>query len=194
MQPLQGALTPCTACNNRHITTDGVRWRCDYHLVLFPTAGRHSRAPAFCTLASRCTTSHHTRDSGLPPHHMACFLPPSLSLSVATRPTPACRPVTEPVFAPPWGGCLADPPGGSLSLWGRGPSRRRPCACTVLRATSTSPGWPGRYIFQAGEAVTSPDWPGRYILRATRLTWQTREEEKPTTEGMRARLAPRAGR
>ena len=174
MQPLQGALTPCTACNNRHITTDGVR--CEYHLVLFPTAGRHSRAPAFCTLASRCTTSHHTRFGLASPSHG--MLPSTISLVVCCYPPHTRLPPSHRAsIRASLGGCLADPPGGSLSLWGRGPSRRRPCACTVLRATSTSPGWPGRYI-----------------LRATRLTWQTREEEKPTTEGMRARLAPRAGR
>jgi hypothetical protein len=180
------ALSLCTACNrNRHITTD--------HLVLFPTAGRHSRAPAFCTLASRCTTSHHTRFGLASPSHG--MLPSTISLVVCCYPPHTRLPPSHRAsIRASLGGCLADPPGGSLSLWGRGPSRRRPCACTVLRATSTSPGWPGRYIFQAGEAVTSPDWPGRYILRATRLTWQTREEEKPTTEGMRARLAPRAGR
>ena len=109
--------------------------------------------------------SHHvaqlltTRDSGFPPHHMACLLPPSLSLSVATRPTPACRPVTEPVFAPPWGGCLADPPGVPVLVGARTLSSP---PLRVYRLEGDV------YISRLARPLHLPGWRSRYISRLAR--------------------------
>ena len=158
MQPHSRALSLCTACNNRHITTDGHAWRCEYHLVLFPTAGRHSRA---CLLHPRITLhnfSPHAIRASLPTTWHASFHHLSRCLLLPAPHPPAAQSQSQ-YSRLPGGGCLADPPGVPVLVGARTLSSP---PLRVYRLEGDV------YISRLARPLHLPGWRSRYISRLAR--------------------------